>query len=298
MLSALLLDVDGTLAETERPGHLVAFNRAFSACGVPWRWDGARYGELLDVPGGRERLLHDMDSQPAAPSHPTERRVLAQMLHEAKCEFFAQVARSAGMQLRGGVHELLLDAMSAPAAGYCLDIEPAQRRCGAVVAAGLSVAPVVRGGGVRRGCRAAKAPSRAVQVGGRGLAPESLGGARHRRLAPRCRGRARSRHPCGGDACPSTASTAGAAPPSLIRHGSAWHNCEPGTAWRCPSTDSMRDAKDRAPAFSPYHRLRLYSTCMRRFSPTGIACFRNCAYRSASQTPPGLLSSTLRVTLS
>jgi HAD superfamily hydrolase (TIGR01509 family) len=113
MLSALLWDVDGTLAETERPGHLVAFNRAFSACGVPWRWDGARYGELLDVAGGRERLLHDMDSQPAAPSHPTERRVLAQMLHEAKCEFFAQVARSAGMQLRAGVHELLLDAMSA-----------------------------------------------------------------------------------------------------------------------------------------------------------------------------------------
>jgi HAD superfamily hydrolase (TIGR01509 family) len=113
MLSALLWDVDGTLAETERPGHLVAFNRAFSACGVPWRWDEVRYGELLDVSGGRERLLHDMDSQPDAPAHPTERRVLAQMLHEAKCEFYAQVARSAGLQLRGGVHELLLDAMSA-----------------------------------------------------------------------------------------------------------------------------------------------------------------------------------------
>jgi len=113
MLSALLWDVDGTLAETERSGHLVAFNRAFSACGVPWRWTEARYGELLDVPGGRERLLHDMDSQPQAPAHPTERQVLAQMLHEAKCEFFAQVARSAALQLRGGVPELLLEAARA-----------------------------------------------------------------------------------------------------------------------------------------------------------------------------------------
>ncbi|MGP8096108.1 MAG: haloacid dehalogenase, partial [Steroidobacteraceae bacterium] len=29
MLSAILWDVDGTLAETERDGHLVAFNQAF-----------------------------------------------------------------------------------------------------------------------------------------------------------------------------------------------------------------------------------------------------------------------------
>ena len=46
-LAAVVWDVDGTLAETERDGHRVAFNRAFEALGVPWRWDVARYGELL-----------------------------------------------------------------------------------------------------------------------------------------------------------------------------------------------------------------------------------------------------------
>ena len=54
-LRALLWDVDGTLAETERHGHRVAFNQAFAASGLPWHWDEARYGELLQVSGGRER---------------------------------------------------------------------------------------------------------------------------------------------------------------------------------------------------------------------------------------------------
>ena len=54
-LEALLWDVDGTLAETERDGHRVAFNLAFEAFGLPWRWDDARYGELLRVTGGRAR---------------------------------------------------------------------------------------------------------------------------------------------------------------------------------------------------------------------------------------------------
>ena len=35
MLEALLWDVDGTLAETEHDGHLVAFNQAFAQLGLP-----------------------------------------------------------------------------------------------------------------------------------------------------------------------------------------------------------------------------------------------------------------------
>ena len=38
MLRALIWDVDGTLAETERDGHRVAFNRAFVDAGLPWTW--------------------------------------------------------------------------------------------------------------------------------------------------------------------------------------------------------------------------------------------------------------------
>ena len=67
MLEAILWDVDGTLAETERDGHLVAFNAAFLELDIPWRWNEQRYGDLLRVAGGFERLLFDMESQPLAP---------------------------------------------------------------------------------------------------------------------------------------------------------------------------------------------------------------------------------------
>ena len=37
-LSALIFDVDGTLADTEKDGHLVAFNQAFKDIGLDWFW--------------------------------------------------------------------------------------------------------------------------------------------------------------------------------------------------------------------------------------------------------------------
>ncbi|MDV2687142.1 hypothetical protein RYX56_22600, partial [Alkalihalophilus lindianensis] len=57
-LKALVWDVDGTLAETERDGHRVAFNAAFEAWGLPWHWDEAHYGRLLRITGGHERILY------------------------------------------------------------------------------------------------------------------------------------------------------------------------------------------------------------------------------------------------
>ena len=65
-LAAVLWDVDGTLAETERDGHLVAMNAAFDELGIPWRWSEQRYGELLRVAGG-----------PTAPHRPPQRHPLA-----------------------------------------------------------------------------------------------------------------------------------------------------------------------------------------------------------------------------
>ncbi|MGH3850431.1 MAG: HAD family hydrolase, partial [Pseudonocardiaceae bacterium] len=46
-LRAVIFDVDGTLADTERDGHRVAFNEAFQAAGLRYRWSVAEYGELL-----------------------------------------------------------------------------------------------------------------------------------------------------------------------------------------------------------------------------------------------------------
>ena len=61
-LEALIFDVDGTLADTERDGHRVAFNRAFAEAGLDWEWTEQIYGELLAVTGGKERIRHFIDN--------------------------------------------------------------------------------------------------------------------------------------------------------------------------------------------------------------------------------------------
>lgn len=106
-LQALLWDVDGTLAETERDGHRVAFNQAFETLGLPWRWDEARYGELLAVTGGRERLMADMATRGDAPTAPAEREALARELHGLKNRYYGELVRSARLPLRPGVAELM-----------------------------------------------------------------------------------------------------------------------------------------------------------------------------------------------
>jgi hypothetical protein len=44
------------MADTERDGHRVAFNRAFNDASIDWNWDASLYGELLAVAGGKERM--------------------------------------------------------------------------------------------------------------------------------------------------------------------------------------------------------------------------------------------------
>jgi HAD superfamily hydrolase (TIGR01509 family) len=111
MIEALLWDVDGTLAETERDGHRVAFNQAFHTLHVPWRWNEQRYGALLKVSGGRERLLHDMRFQEYAPADAAERQRLAQRIHELKNELYAGIVTRGLLKLRRGVTELMDDCL-------------------------------------------------------------------------------------------------------------------------------------------------------------------------------------------
>jgi HAD superfamily hydrolase (TIGR01509 family) len=108
---AVLWDVDGTLAETERDGHRVAFNLAFEACGVPWRWDEEHYGELLRITGGRERLLHDMTMRKDAPPLAAERQALARVIHDRKNVFYASLINEGHIALRGGVRELIEECL-------------------------------------------------------------------------------------------------------------------------------------------------------------------------------------------
>lgn len=111
MLRALIFDVDGTLADTERDGHRVAFNRAFADAGLDWHWDVPRYGELLQVTGGRERLLHFMQSGTEVGTG--HRDALARDLHARKTVHYLHMIDAGAVKLRPGVERLLTEAHKA-----------------------------------------------------------------------------------------------------------------------------------------------------------------------------------------
>jgi len=62
MLKALIFDVDGTLAETERDGHRLAFNQAFAEVGLEWNWSVEVYGKLTEIGGGKERIVYYIEN--------------------------------------------------------------------------------------------------------------------------------------------------------------------------------------------------------------------------------------------
>ncbi|MBR8828231.1 MAG: HAD family hydrolase [Gomphosphaeria aponina SAG 52.96 = DSM 107014] len=109
-LSTLIFDVDGTLAETERDGHRIAFNLAFKAAKLDWEWDVSLYGKLIEVAGGKERIgFYIREYQPHfQPPLPLD-EFIAQ-LHQAKTQHYQQVLAQNAIPLRPGVKRLLEEA--------------------------------------------------------------------------------------------------------------------------------------------------------------------------------------------
>ncbi|NQV46681.1 MAG: HAD-IA family hydrolase [Rhodospirillaceae bacterium] len=108
-LSALIFDVDGTLADTE-DAHRLAFNAAFADYGFHWKWDRDVYTRLLAVTGGRARIRHFLEG--AAPDM-LERADIGDViasLHKCKTDHYVAALNSGGVPLRPGVERLLREA--------------------------------------------------------------------------------------------------------------------------------------------------------------------------------------------
>ncbi len=109
-LRALIFDVDGTLAHTEREGHLPACNEAFASLGYPVRWTWEEFKAMLSIPSTAQRMRSALlRLRPSAPIEDVEARVSA--LVELKGRLYIEKYLPL-LPLRPGVAELIEESLS------------------------------------------------------------------------------------------------------------------------------------------------------------------------------------------
>lgn len=117
-MSALVFDCDGVLADTERYGHLPAFNLTFEHFGLPVRWDVDEYARRLRIGGGKERmasLFNDPGFAEAADIGADEelRRDRLGEWHRYKSAAFQELVRNGQLPARPGIARLIPAAVEA-----------------------------------------------------------------------------------------------------------------------------------------------------------------------------------------
>jgi HAD superfamily hydrolase (TIGR01509 family) len=100
----VVFDVDGTLVDSERHGHRVAFNMAFEEFDLPYHWDEDEYGGLLRITGGQRRIDHYLTDQGVSEE---ERERLAPALHRRKTELLGELVDAGRIEVRPGARRLV-----------------------------------------------------------------------------------------------------------------------------------------------------------------------------------------------
>lgn len=116
-MTALIFDCDGVLADTERDGHRVAFNRMFAEFGVPVEWSEETYGEKLRIAGGKERMRSVLTDEfvraAGLPTEPAEQDALIARWHARKTEIYLDMVTAGDLPTRPGIRRVITAAQDA-----------------------------------------------------------------------------------------------------------------------------------------------------------------------------------------
>ncbi|MYS22245.1 haloacid dehalogenase superfamily, subfamily IA, variant 3 with third motif having DD or ED [Streptomyces sp. DvalAA-14] len=116
-MPALVFDCDGVLADTERYGHLPAFNQTFDEFGLPVRWSDREYAEKVKVGGGKERmktlLTPEFIARAGLPTDPDALNEEVARWHRRKTEIYTEIISSGAIPARPGVRRLAAEAHDA-----------------------------------------------------------------------------------------------------------------------------------------------------------------------------------------
>ncbi len=128
-MPALIFDCDGVLADTEKDGHLPAFNATFTNFRLPVQWDVPTYAQKVKIGGGKERmstlLTTDFLERTGLPADPEEQREVVAQWHAYKTAQYTALIESGVLPARPGIARI---AAAADAAGWRLAVASTSAR--------------------------------------------------------------------------------------------------------------------------------------------------------------------------
>ncbi len=123
MTRALIFDCDGVLADTERFGHLPAFNETFAEVGLPVRWSEEDYARFVTIGGGKERMARLLTPELVAaaglPTDLAEQQRMVADWHRRKTARYVAKVEAGELPGRPGIARLIGQA---EAAGWVLAV--------------------------------------------------------------------------------------------------------------------------------------------------------------------------------
>ena len=116
-MTTLVFDCDGVLADTERYGHLPAFNQTFHEFGLPIEWSEEEYGRKLLIGGGKERMASELTPEfvreNGLPEDPEALAAEVARWHKRKTQLYTEMVAAGKLPPRPGIRRVISAAQDA-----------------------------------------------------------------------------------------------------------------------------------------------------------------------------------------